>query len=206
MVSEQTRRRLNDEIAMVRNTWDQFAILFHSGRQRTEILNACAPWFFGLTQRVFLREVILGISRLTDPPTQQGHSNLVIKLLLDDPEVDRHRGLRRRLETAIDRAHVLAAPIRKHRDKYIAHLDHRTAVRDPLAVLPGVRYAAFAATIRAIERAYNVHGRAVHDSDTSFSMTPMGDASALMRALETSERWRTWERVRGGARKNASAP
>lgn len=206
MLSDTTRRRLNDEIAMLRNTWDQFSTLFSAGIPRIEVLNACAPWFFGLTQRVFLRDVVLGISRLTDPPSQGAHRNLVIRLLLDDPAVDTHRGLRKRLEAAVDEAYRLALPIRKHRDKYIAHLDHKTAVSTPGTVLPVVPYSAITASIHALEHSYNVHGCAVHSADTSFSMSPLGDAKALVSALETSERWRTWERIRRPASSAAHAP
>lgn len=182
---------------MLRSMWDQFVILFASGDDPPRVLNGCAPWFFGMTQRAIVREVMLGIARLTDQPTQGSRSNLVLASLLNDPALLRKPGLRRQLEKAINRVLALAAPIRKHRNKYLAHLDHATALGARSAVLPGVTAAHLSRTMQAIERAYNVHCRGVHHSSTSFEMTPVGDAKALLRVLSASDRWRTLEALRG---------
>ena len=66
------------------------------------MLNACARWFFALTQRVLLREVLLGISRLTDSVKTGRFDNLVIGSLLQDPAVDKHPGLRQKLTDTVN--------------------------------------------------------------------------------------------------------
>src|SRR2546427_9015634 len=51
-----------------RSTLFPYTTLFRS--------NACARWFFGSTQRLLIREVLLGIARLTDSPSIGAFDNL----------------------------------------------------------------------------------------------------------------------------------
>src|SRR6266566_7380600 len=95
------RKRLWDELVILHDAWAQYSFLFNESQERIELLNACARWYFGTTQRLLMREVILGVSRLTDPPKTGKHANLVLASLLDDPSIDKHRGLRGELDKAI---------------------------------------------------------------------------------------------------------
>ena len=158
------------------------------------MLNACARWFFGSTQRLMMRDVILGISRLTDPPKTGKHSNLVLASLLEDPRIAKHRGLRSELEKSIEKVKVDAAPIRHHRDKYIAHLDELTAVEATKNPLPGIKKGLIGQIINEMGKAYNVHGSRTRDSHAFFELTALGSARSLVEILETSERWALWKK------------
>lgn len=186
------RKQLWNDLVNLHDAWAQYRFLFHD-EERVRMLNACARWFFGLTQRLLLRDVILGISRLTDPVQSGKHSNLVIASHLLDPAVDQHPGLREQLQAMVDDATRIASSIRVHRHKYIAHRDHATALGAEDAPLPGIRSATITEAITAMEDAYNIHGATIHESHASFELTPIGGADALVRILEASERWQKWK-------------
>jgi len=121
---DDSRKRLWDEIVLLHDAREQYLLLFGHSPERLEMLNACAAWFFGLVQRALLREQILGISRLTDPVKMGAKTNLVLRSLLADPALLGKGAVLAELEVAIGEAEATAKPIRAHRHKYIAHLDH----------------------------------------------------------------------------------
>jgi hypothetical protein len=99
-----SRKRLWDEIVMLHDVWDQYEELFAHSSERVRMLNACAGWFFNLTQRVLLRETILGISRVTDPAKTRAFDNLALEFLLRDPALSRQPEVEGDLRAAITKA------------------------------------------------------------------------------------------------------
>ena len=80
-----TRTRIWNEIVSLHDAWAQYRYLFNESNERVQLLNTCASWFFATTQRLLMREVILGISRLTDPVKFGRFDNLVLSSLLLSP-------------------------------------------------------------------------------------------------------------------------
>jgi hypothetical protein len=141
-----------------------------------------------------MREVILGVSRLTDPPKTGKHANLVLASLLDDPSIDKHAGLSKELDKAITKIKADAAPIRHHRDKYIAHLDEGTAVEATNNPLPGIKKGLIRQIIDDMGKVYNTHGSKTRDSHAFFELSALGSAQSLVEILENSERWAKWKK------------
>jgi hypothetical protein len=201
---EAGRQRLWNELVNLHDTWDEYRLLFADSADRLEMLNACAPWFFGRTQRLLMREVILGLSRLTDNAKTSGRKNLIIDFLLEDPELDRASAAFMELKTAVSDAREAAKPFRTHRHKYIAHLDHEVAVASE-ELLPGLSRVAITAAITALEAAYNVHNGRMKDAHAIFELRPLGGAQALVRILENSDRWARMRQIRDDRQGGASA-
>jgi hypothetical protein len=183
------RSRLREEIVSVRDARDQYLALFGHSAERVELLNVCARWFFGVIQRVLLRDILVGIARLTDPEKMGSHTNLVLRSLLSDPRLSDQADLREGLESAIQEATDAAEPLRPHRHKYIAHLDHAVAMGDPDSPLPDLTRDGIDGAIGKIEAAYNFHSGHLEHSDVSFSVGTVRGAEALVNALLTSKRW-----------------
>ena len=190
------RDRLQKELVLVHDIWEQYQTFFAHSAERIDMLNSLAGWFFGSLQRVFLQETILGISRVTDPFTTYGHQNLVMATLLQDPALDQLPEFRERLGVAIAAATDAAGPIRIHRNKYIAHLDHATAVGELDEPLPGLKRSAITACITALEGAYNLHNGRLHNTESRFDISSLNSAPAIVRLLESSERWRKLRELR----------
>ena len=189
------RKRLWDELVIAHDSWEQYVTLFAHSDERVRMLNACAGWFFATTQRTLLREVILSISRLTDPIKSGSFDNLVIASLLSDSAIDSHDGLRDAMQAAVDAAVSKAASVRVHRNKYVAHLDHATALGTGDQPLPGLRREDISEAIDLLEKAYNLHGLRVHQSQAFFDVGSMGSVPALLKILESSERWTKWREL-----------
>jgi hypothetical protein len=190
-----SRTKVWNELVILNDVWAQHAYLFTESEERLRMLNACARWFFGSMQRLMMRDVILGISRLTDPPKTGKHANLVLASLLEDPKIGKYRGLRSQLDKAIGKVKADAAPIRYHRDKYIAHLDEPTAVEATKNPLPGIKKGLIGQIIQEMGKAYNIHGNRTRDSHAFFQLTPLGSAESLVEILESSEQWALWKKL-----------
>lgn len=161
------------------DAWAQYRYLFNESNERVQLLNTCASWFFATTQRLLMREVILGISRLTDPVKFGRFDNLVLSSLLFDPALRRRAALRDEIEQAIGAVTADAEHIRVHRNKYIAHLDHATAMGLNGEFIVGLRSADVTSVITRIEAIYNLHNSRVHRAHASFDLSTLGSAKAV---------------------------
>lgn len=111
---------LNDHLLDIILLWKQCEELFGADEDTVALLNNAAPLFFGVVQQQLWDSVMLGISRLTDPPISAGKKTLSVRalpLLIDDGY------LREKVETAISTARDAAEFTRTHRNKRIAHND-----------------------------------------------------------------------------------
>src|SRR6266545_2453164 len=132
------RKRLWDELVNLHHAWEQYLKLYAHSEDRVKLLNASVRSFFAGLQRLLIRDVILSVSRLTDPPHSRGKANLVLSTMLDDPRLADRPQLKNQLESEISEVRKMAGPVRKHRNTYVAHLDHATAVGTSVDPLPGV--------------------------------------------------------------------
>jgi hypothetical protein len=176
--------RLFHELVTVRNAWDQFETLYFNP-ESVRLLNIAAPWFFAVTQRVLLDDVVLRVARLVDKPRKE---NLTIDVLLRDPALASQPDVEAELVKAIDHARRQAEKIRKHRHKTIAHLDYGTAVgtANPLPTLVNRE---IVEAISALEAAYQLYKQRLYDIHTDFTLRGAGDAGALVRTLAAAEGW-----------------
>ncbi len=188
-------KRLFDALVHLHDAWDHYQFLYGESPERVRMLNACAGWFFALTQRLLLQDTILGISRLTDSTKTGGQENLVLSSLLRDPALQEKPETKADLKGAIDDAVRTAAPVRLHRHKYVAHLDHATALGAADEPLPGLSRTRITEVIGKLESAYNVHSQRVRDTHTFFDLAPLGGGNALVTILEHSDRWKRYQEL-----------
>lgn len=200
------RKKLWNEIVSLYSVWSEYKYLFETSEDRIVLLNACAGRFFGTVQWVMLREVILGISRLTDPIKTGKFDNMVISQLLSDPVIDNHFGLRADLTKAVDDAVAAAEVVRTHRNKYVAHLDHATALDPSLSLLPGLTFARISEAVESIAAAYNVHSHGLREPHAVFDPLQEANASMVVAILEMSSAWKDWQEMQVRvAKRSASA-
>lgn len=97
------------------------------------------------------------------------------------------------MENELDAIGQDAGPIRKHRNRYIAHLDHATALGardDPLPPLTGEMITAI---LGRMCDAYHRYALETYETDVSFALAGVGSAESLAKALERAEKWRQHE-------------
>jgi hypothetical protein len=104
--------------------WQQYMQLYGASAETVLLLNRSAGLFFRVVQDELWDSVLLGISRLTDPPSSSGRKNLTIQSL--PPLIDEAH-LRTEIQALCSASVEQAAFAREHRNRRIAHQDHSYA-------------------------------------------------------------------------------
>ncbi|WP_440224828.1 hypothetical protein ACQQ2N_06215 [Dokdonella sp. MW10] len=130
--------------------WQQYRHLFGRDPDTVHLLNRTSGLFFKIVQDELWDSVLLGVSRMTDPPTTGKKKNLTIQSL---PPLITDTELRGEVQNLCDKALTAADFAREHRNKRIAHQDRdylsnrnfvplsgisRTSVEEMLAALRAV--------------------------------------------------------------------
>lgn len=138
------------ELVELHVLWQQYRQLFGDSTDTVQLLNRTAGLFFKIVQDELWDSVLLGVSRMTDPPNTGKKKNLTV-LSLSPLITD--SALRAEVEDLCTKAVTAAEFAREHRNKRIAHQDHnyfsnrnsnplggisRAAVEDMLAALRDV--------------------------------------------------------------------
>lgn len=124
--SESEERYFRDillETSTILTIWYQWETLFNPDAERLSQMSVVGNLLFGSIERVFYRDVILGICRLTDPEDQKGNKNITI---MHFREGIYHNDAK--LKSLIDSVQALARPFQNWRNKRLAHLDAATGV------------------------------------------------------------------------------
>lgn len=187
------RKRLWNEIVALHSIWHEYKYLFGDTDDRVVLLNACAGKFIGMIQGVMIRELILAVSRLTDPPQSGRFDNMVIAQLLSDPNLDEHTGLRDELQVSVAAAVASAAAVRVHRNKHVAHLDHATALGNRVEPLPSITIDSMEQAIASLAAAYNVHGKRSYGQHAHFEPMQEPGSSRLVAIFQQSSAWSEWQ-------------
>src|SRR4030095_15431464 len=90
------------------------------------LLNEAAPGFFYIFQINLLHDILLAISRLTDPPTSLGKPNLSLKRLASHVDAASHPALAATLESKLLALDAATGFARSRRNRLIAHSDFAT--------------------------------------------------------------------------------
>src|SRR5690606_22223002 len=101
--------------------WQQYRQLFGDDAETVHLLNRTAGLFFKIVQDELCDSVLLGVSRMTDPPATGKNKNLTIQSL---PPLVSDTNLQGELQELCDKALVAADFAREHRNKRIVHQDH----------------------------------------------------------------------------------
>ena len=113
--------------------------LFNNGDGNVDLLNASGSYVFHVFQRLLLDDILLALSRMTDPGGKNRQENASIKYLfaLSRPYLSAEKT--DAATTALARLDIQVSNIRVHRNKAIAHPDLAHAVG--AETLPDIGYA-----------------------------------------------------------------
>jgi hypothetical protein len=114
------------EIAWLHMKWHQYVVLFGTKESRVALLNEAAPAFFRTIEDSLWENVLLHISRLTDPPGEGATAKLTIKrchALVDD------FATAQKVKAAVEKAVDLSSFCRDWRNRHIAHRNLSLALK-----------------------------------------------------------------------------
>lgn len=157
---------VNNQAIQLSLRWKLFCQLFDSGTENIELLNRSGSNVFGLFQRLVLDDVMISLSRLTDPEKSFGNENASVRNVLTKAKaslpadtIAEVESLNKELEN-----HVLN--IRKYRNKALAHadLDHALNVSE----LPSVTYDELEKAMKVLQEIVNKVASSAFHWTTSF--------------------------------------
>lgn len=139
--------------------WQQYRQLFGCDSDTVHLLNRTAGLFFKIIQDELWDSVLLGVSRMTDPPATGKKKNLTIQSL---PPLISDAKLQGEMQHLCDKALVAAEFAREHRNKRIAHQDHdylSNRNSDPLSGISRILIEEMLAALRAALNRLDLHFR-----------------------------------------------
>ena len=178
---------LRNQLAWLHIKWGEYRELFAHSEERIELLNKTAPAFFSFLERTLFEDVLLHISRLSDPPSTKGDSNLTLHALL---RLTRDQALKLELEGLLRDVDAKARFARDRRNRALAHkslLTYRGEHPQPLAHASRQTVeealAAMGAVLNHLEQRF-LNAREAYE----WAIEPLGGVANLVMFLEFGQR------------------
>jgi len=166
--------------------WQQYRQLFGEGPETVHLLNRTSGLFFKIVQDELWDSVLLGISRMTDPPQTGKRKNLTVQSL---PALIDDSTLRSEIQALCDKALTSAAFAREHRNKRIAHQDHDYLSKRSSNPLNGVSRASMEEMLAALRSVLNRLNNYFRDSTILYEdFVDESGARLLIHKLKKLER------------------
>ena len=177
---------LHKEVVWLHAKWQEYRELFGHSKERVDLLNRNAAFFFRIIEDSLWEDVLLHISRLTDPPRSAGKDNLSVKCLAPlVPEAT----LRARVEALASECVAKAAFAREHRNKRLAHADLSHSLNQKAFPLSGISRAHVEEMLLSFRELMNCLDNQYRDTTVAYEhfITSTG-APALVSRLQRFER------------------
>jgi len=122
--------KIQDEVLLMHTKLKIYRQLFRVSDKRLMLLSECAHNFFFLIQRVLMDDVLMSLSKLTDPArTKKGNENLSFDKLRDLVERNGDQELSSKLRKILSDLKKKCRVIQTHRNKRYAHNDLETLMK-----------------------------------------------------------------------------
>lgn len=178
---------LKHHITELHAEWKTLQELFGVSQEQSDFLNMSAGGFFDTVYATLIRDILLGVARLTDPLSTAGKDNLVLERLTLLPEVAADASVLSKVKAQLVTVKDHAAPIRDYRNKYLAHLDLAASLGPGSEVLPGIKRENINAALQSAADLFNlVQGTAVVFKWTTIP----GGPDVLLKRLKDAQSWR----------------
>lgn len=147
---------ISTSVAHLHMNWKNYRSLFGTSPERVELLNWAASTFFGLLDGILLHDIVLAIARLTDPAQTGSYINASLERLVEVLEPTLDSSMVNSLKEKLDELDTLCEPIRKMRNKALAHTDLDTALSYHSDPLPGISRAYVEDVLKQIRDFLNI--------------------------------------------------
>ena len=182
--------KLKNEVNWLYVKWKIYRQLYDQGQKRVDLLNQSAALFFYVIEQSLMSEISIFVSKLTDPARKGRFENLSLYQLQE------------RIEKHCDSVFVSSSceflkavekrcePLRKWRDKKLAHLDLGVAMNNGVVKLPDFSREEIGGSISAIsDYLNNIEGH-YNDSYHAYeNMVIHTDANELVAMLRYGARY-----------------
>jgi hypothetical protein len=141
---------LSRSITFLHLKWKLFRALYGTSQERIDLLNRTAPALFAFLDQIMFHDVVLAITRLTDPPGEGKRQNasLARLIMLLPSHVGAAELVGWRSELKLLNAAV--EPLRDARNRYLAHDDLPSTLNHHPRSMPGASRAQVETTLKQI--------------------------------------------------------
>jgi hypothetical protein len=122
--------QLINKIIGLNQEWNTYKVLFIDNEESVDLMNKVSSYVFYVFQKNLRNELVLNISRLTDPPQTGKHINISIPLLQRSLK-ENNFDLKTQEEIQLQMGWIinkLTPPLRELRNKIISHNDYETTL------------------------------------------------------------------------------
>ncbi|MCH8152231.1 MAG: hypothetical protein IH830_07650 [Planctomycetes bacterium] len=187
-------RAIRKDTILLRALLAEYETLFlpnDGKRHDQERLLRHASGFISILGQVIPDYLILGVSRLVDPPRTGKHENLSLHRLADALNAEGHSGLAKPIREAIASRRKEIEVIRLHRMKRLAHLDLRRILKGGEAAdeLDAVTFNHIRSCLEDFHKVLNGCEAVLENATTSFNVAVRGSANSLLSRLRKAERY-----------------
>lgn len=177
---------LSRKLVQLHVVWQQYRQLFGDSEATIALLNRAAGLFFRIVQDELWDSVLLGISRMTDPPAMRKNKNLTIQSI---PLLIKDESVRSQVEALCNKAIAIAEFAREHRNKRIAHQDHEHVLSSKTSALSGISRKQVEEMLSALRDVLNFLEKHYRDSTVLYEQfIDESGARVLVQKLERLER------------------
>ena len=146
---------LYQDICWLQAKWIVFRQLYAADPKNVELMNASAPTFFRIYEDLSANDILLTISRLTDPRRTFSGDNLSLPQLVSRVDSQAHPALHAELTQLLSEAAEKCAFARTLRNKLLAHNDLASKLQTNVDPLPKVTLVKIEDALRAIKKIMN---------------------------------------------------
>lgn len=165
---------LSGELVWLNWRWHEFVYLYGGPAQRLDLLNASAPFFFYVVQRVLWDETLLGISRLAGPATTGTKRNLSVHRI---PELIQDTNFRAEVGALLEDVSKTSAFAIDLRNRRIAHRDLDVALGTSATPLPAATTEKISGALQSLADVLNAIQKRYLGSTTAYSFTSSAEGA-----------------------------
>lgn len=177
-----------NEVAWAHAKWQEYRRLYGTDEATIAILNAAAPTFFYFLNDILFDDVLLNLTRLTDPPEYRGQGRLTLQSL---PPLVTDPALRTKVEDLLAVVMTRTEFARDRRNRRIVHRDLRTLRGSHPTPLAGASRQNVEDALAAVRKLMNTIEQELEDSTTAYEgLISTGGAAWLTACLEVGVRYR----------------
>jgi hypothetical protein len=143
--------------------------LFNETEEKILILQETAPHMFGVIQIALFNDIILYLTRLTDPKKNGKHENLVLEQLLEHSDITTKPELLEELKIQRNALREKCQNCRTSRDKSIAHQDLTHALT-PLSPYSGISLEDIKELRDMVNKLMNTINRNLENEETLYEL------------------------------------
>ncbi len=176
---------IKDEVIWLHAKWINFRQVYAVSEEQINLLNRVASTFFYIVQEMFWTDIILTLSRLTDPKKSNKKENLTFDRLVYEIDTQKHPELSAGVINDLNILKDICIPFRDRRNRIVAHIDLATALKVHSEPIPGISRQMVEDVLKVIRQLMNRIEIYFTNSETGYQhFIQTGDGESLIWVLK----------------------